>query len=1288
MGLAHALTLFRQLVASRPVYAVKEHLAIELEFRANETVWIGIDDPGLAALLPAGAVLLDAVIAEGGLPTVRENAGFEDGKGTFSGGQIQILDDVGNSFANIVADKLTNNRALVKSTVRIYIWPFGQNLNTDRDLQYTFQVYDDSFQDNVWTLDCADIQRGLDTEIFTEQSWRMKSNLAAGDDWLAITAAQDELDGRTFTFERRENASDAAGLTVGYLWLESGDNVEIVSHTGLVWDNARGEAGFNLHQRGRFQSVDQAWDADEEKEPNNRQEIVHYPYYEEDRSNLYRLHATGFTHDGRTLEKQVDNAGVDAKWINSPALASFASNEILQVGNPSEQTALEFIESELMAFAPGVTTVDKYGRLKPVRLITSGDTSPSTVTLNERNIISYGEFKTETANVATTVGIKWGQSLLDRDLFLRPVYWFDPTAEDRNQNEEIETYTSRTYRTGFHTEGSIRRTAGAMYDRHVDPYKSLSLELDFGYRWVPLGARIHIEHDDIIDYDNGTASGAPINRDMTLIGKTVDLNNRTLQVKLAGWSDKSEDHFAASLPQLPESFFNDGNKIDIATIPGINISGGVATGNVTIDLTETYYHLGDLRLQFNSVTAINRGGFRLHCRGVLIPDCDILLGGKSVYRGGQGATAGDPIGGGSNATPGDRGYFGTAEAGGSFYADVKVVNISGNFGVPAVTRVLSRPVGYEQPSARVESHRLVLTYNDGQVEGFPADGGGSGGGGTDRSRVDFQELVDIGGGDFFPQDRQQIIDGHDGAAGGAFFEFISHAGSDLGPNAKLRTNGAAVTTPPEIINGDYSLSATDRTYMAQAAAAGGEPGVISWGIDGAGTGPIFTATNCECFNGTSISEGEPWASDSFVGRRKITDGLATTDSVRHPSFTSSPRQNMYKQCASWAYIPAGENTQVKPVSQITEFLLEAFLRSDIHVTSTSAFPSNANVGDYTITQTRADSSQANPIMFRLTNSGWEPVDWNQGDALARLHLDNYRLTGRTTVRGGATRPVDFNDGDLWHEEATEITWRLYSPPGTDQVFQDKGTRLGEELHDDPNWQRTAAGESIVIGTNDPNADPINVLNRLAAQIALALVSVDGVTGDFVLAGSQNGGQQSTALSPPPTQEFIITSATEGTVNWTHPVDDVDIDGYEIHRNGSPIQQVGKTITTFAMTDLQPETEYTIAVKAFNAGSGERSTCLTDTKTTPSAGGSGFFIELTSTGLTVAGTANGGYDNGRVISLTLNDSTQLTEEVNGSGQFSFQVGSGSISNVGKSASLYINNGDALSEAQLTFTLTNT
>jgi hypothetical protein len=110
--------------------------------------------------------------------------------------------------------------------------------------------------------------------------------------------------------------------------------------------------------------------------------------------------------------------------------------------------------------------------------------------------------------------------------------------------------------------------------------------------------------------------------------------------------------------------------------------------------------------------------------------------------------------------------------------------------------------------------------------------------------------------------------------------------------------------------------------------------------------------------------------------------------------------------------------------------------------------------------------------------------------------------------------------------------------------------------------------------------------------------------NLVLAAGSSGGGDTSPPSVPGNVHASADSSTAVTVTWSASSDNVGVAGYDVFRDGTKVQTVAGSTTTFHDSGLSPSTTYAYTVDAFDAVPNTSNQSAPASVTTPSGGGGG------------------------------------------------------------------------------------
>lgn len=1251
--------------------------ALKVKLSSGQAVWFGSDER-VQSMLPPGSVWINALIAKGSLPTITISPGFKTGSGRISGAGYAILDDQ-DEFGDWLASKHINQQEVTNRTIEQYSFGPDDDFGSDprRYLQYTFQIKSISRTvSGVYRLRCQDIQRDLDVQILPERKLRLAASISATSGLIPLTLDLDEdVSNHDYRTVHAPDYDQDPGLTIGYSWLKSGDKQEIYSYTGFATTSAGGKIvrAHKVHRRGLFGTSAQEWTVGATEEDDNKQEIIHYPYYEGEPLAILQGLVTGKFPDGRAL-LDGDHGGLSAiDGIDVLSLAAASSDKRRVLRGIYKVNLKKFIEDEILKFQPGVLIPGRDGRLRYQARAVYGETTPL-ATIDETNcyLKSVGPYTLDTDLIKAVTSISWDYNPVVGE-FLKESYWSDPVAVAAHKAAGTESYESKLISSSRATEPEIKRFAGVLYDRHANGIPRLPLDVTPEQWWVPVGSPVRIKLR-VKDYVNGSGLVRDIDRVMMIVGSTHNQSKSKMTWQLAGTIDRATDLFAAR-PALSEEAYLEGAKL-LSEAPGVIVRpDGHFGGTPVLAKGQKYAHIGPATLDadFSPIWTGSGSGFEFWVRGILLIAANIDLAGEGRAGGAAGEAGSlnlfDPVPGGAFDCR-DRWFHGRISG-----SDGDNNVVTGAVYVNQRTITSTPPADYG--TAPKSSVRLSLSANDGRLQGLYSDLSGSGGHGGGKSYS--RGYLGNGGGPLIGQAVNYTeADGGAGANGGGDCTLVSFPGSDFIGSGSVNTSGddapyAGLWTP---------AGGSSDTELARASGSPGMPGGLQWAIDGAGTRPTITSGNFIANVGAVTLAGVT------APENPVNDKNGRHDTY-HSRYLPVASQSLWTAAHDVQHIPAAAAVQEDTIPGVFGSLAISRQRDGaiklITTNSSTVPPSDGLPGDMAIWDVALAGTNPEPPAWIMDDSfTWQPIDWLTAPTDYATLLFINRNYGGTESILSPTRPVGKPAGTHWLNESDGTEWILGETEADDVLFRDKGVPVGIELLNNGNF---AEGDRDYIFTRDADLQPVNVLNQLATQIVDAFISHSEIEGEYVPA--QSGVAVPEAPGPVQSMQVFVLSDTEARIIWQQGSDTTGVVSQEVIIDGTDIREsVG---SPYLVTDLTPGQTYLFGVRNISAAGGvsavvDRSVQMTDGAAPVGQRG----IVLSDQGRTVAGSA---YENdasvviasGRTINLTLNDSTVIgPETVGANGAFSFTVSSAHDANLNKTATIYTNNGSDATKSTITFT----
>lgn len=1151
----------------------------ELEITSGQIIYLVSDDEA-RAMLPANAVLIDAVLAEDGLPTITETPGFASGKGVASGGTYTFLDDKG-ALTSWLAEKNANGESVTNAILRQYTFDAfdGAALQAGREaaLRYTFQIKDHRslLNGGVHEFVCKDIRRDLDVEIFPDRGWRLARSISTNvaDIEVHFTTSQrpgetpaQYLDRNQWVFEHGPDYLQDPNETIGYALIEEGERREIMSYTGVVGTNVR---RLQIAERGLFGTQVQEWTVPDGAEQSSKPKIRHYPYYEEDPLALASAIMLGVTPDGRDMPDG-DCVRIDPRYVDE---ASFSTGDTARrtVRLPDKVKAQNFIESQLLTFVPGVMLPNEQGALEFVPQQTYGDIGTA-ASVNDTNVVADQdiEYVQDASELAMPISILW-----DKDPFSgkynQQTIWDDPAAIQRNRTADPKTYKADTLSTGHTTESGLQRLAGIMFDRHHDPIPRIpNLRVLRSLWWVPVGSVVQVDLK-VQDHVNGSGIPIDLSRPMRIIRRTFNQNAREMTWDLAGALERAQE-IVSSEPAVTREMIL-ANAIELKNVTGVTVSAaGVYSGQPSLVLGQKYAtvdHAPVLSSNFRPVFVGNGGDFEWWTELPYTIACHINL------------TANGNRPGGAGGQSGSKNYFDSRPAGGVHI--LEYYNRYNSRGRILNSRRLSSTPPKRHARARHLAIRPQLSVRNGVVTGWPADLSGSGGDGgsetTRHQRAAFSGNDIDGNPRTVGLPRTTKVNGRAGGKGGGGCKLLGPPGSGFGAGGKITTSG-----------GDAEQVTVALENVAwKSSGAGGRRGAVLFAVNGSGTLPQVNGDRLKAFNGRTFERG----------RQLPQERMRHSGDMWRSYYGTEARQNLWASSYDIQVIPPIAVTQESiftiysdPLTAILALQRDGIIK--LIPTTSRVAPSDGNRGDFAIAQQDIDNlDDPEPPGFLLNTDGaWEPLDWPSLNNVYRLLLESNRKGGGDKIISQVTRPQNQHP-NLWHNPDTGVVVRLleFGPP--DELVYAAGSPVGDNLLIDPEFTDYA------VNVPTWNAFEVNSGGPFLLPVYQPFNTVGGIDS-----GGDDGSGGSFDLDAPPS----VTATAGGSgiaVQINTPGDLSRISAFELRRSpafASGVVTIQKGQSTYYVdTTTSAGTRYTYSARSINQSTSQRSADTSSAATLATAG---------------------------------------------------------------------------------------
>jgi hypothetical protein len=1274
--LTAAITQFGDEPTPVPQLIAEPRHAVRITFAPGQQVWVISHDDVLPYITPGASVLKTKLLDEP-LPNLNRSAGFDTGKATITSPVYRFV-DVDDELTALFADKNVNGYGSYNRLIEEWHVEKDTQIATPGGLvrdtimpKYTGIIQDHSRLYNIVEIETADISRGLDDEIFEPLKWNLRSGITATQTTIPTTLPVDQIADYQALFQHANWYLADPGVTIGYARIDS--TGEIFSYTGFV--NQAGIATFTGVTRGVLRTVKSAVDVPINTEPQKRPSISEWIVIDEPATDFVKALIVGHTSTFRYLPKHW-SAHKGTRWVFGFSFAKYATPLRFQFQNPGKVKCRDFFEREILTYMGAVLTINGAGQLVWTSRARPVDSDAGSLVLDPSNCVEGNELvlRHVKSDIHPSFKINFDYDAI-ADKYLSPYLYRDIESEEHNGIEpgkRVKEFSSKGLHSGIHTSTQIQKLVATFGDDYF--YEKLSLTIESFINDIPLGSLVTVDFPNVKDDASGTADAEPLKRTMLVTASSESRQKRTTTYTLSGsLYVQSTRQASQRLHNMEVSEYRRG-KTNIATLPGISISNGIATGNITLQMGKHYYYVDSAEagtgLEFSqnlNVTVTGSGPMLgIWVFGPFDCKTTIDLTAKSGHAAGIGQTQN------TRATNGVPGYVLTSRSSGSIQVDsVYSTFLSSNETIynRAGFVVSGGSRGNTTAGRYSRSPDPAIDLNNGILGGLPSDmGGTSGAGGPMSTYYDSARQPQSVAGSTGTVPSTQYINGSNGGVGGGSLLTVSW-GFSLTGNGKV------------ILDGGDSGAVNSYTYSGQTIYGGvggpGGPGVILSVIDGNHPYPVFTATNVIARFGNANLPGI-----GVYGNSRHRDDGEYCSPLR-----PTGRFNEFQSCTRVAYTPEPENVQQRS-SAIDEFF-ENQRDGRVRMFIADSDPSNANPGDMRITQLAVDSNASNPPFRVLTREGWR--DFVRGvddfeyvyDAL----ISGQREYGSVEIIASATRPQGKPDGTIWYNTVTKTEWLLYEN-SDDVLLRENGVPQGENLIDDLSFARSLAGENLWLFTRDSTVAPINVRNP---SVATDVVDGGG-TSTTVGITLSDAGRTVAGVAYQNDGGGVIVAGRGGTVTLN--------DGAQL---SFTVGSGGAFSVTFPSSE-DDNLGLQGSIYTSNSGAGTEAQLnfvyqLDGTGGVPSTGGdtddgggggggSTSGITLSDAGRTVAGVAYANDGSGIIVegrggTVTLNDGTVGNFTVGANGSFSVTFSSAHDNNLGLQASVYTANAASGTDAQLNF-----
>jgi len=1161
-----------------PTLDAKPWRALEFDFGVGQAVWAVADEESIP-FLPAGSSVLPARLLT--VEDYTRNCGFLSGRATYTKPTYELIDK-DHSFSNFIADKALNGVGSLNQIVREYEWDSNTQLPTwagDGGFRllakgtWFFRNHASVNYSTIVKVECQDINRNLDQEIFNPLQWTIAEPLSTISTTLVTTISPDDFindpDRYWRPFEHGAHYHHQPNQTGTFIRLDSTGSDSLDKE--IVWGSAMRVDGSSVVidiERAQRGTTRQAVPIESGTELANGPRADEWICLQENDTTMFELAVTGMAGTRRLPDHW---SAHQLGFANAYSAAFHSTGFQLEFEGLQKMTAKQFLENKVLKHGPAVAPVNGRGQLVYTPIVVPTDDNAGDIVLDESN-----------CNVSSAMTLYHKKENIHSEIELK--YDFDAQSERAGDNyrsiERNISLESRSFNkidkkktieldglhSGIHTGPQIQKLAGIHGDANY--FELLEISVESFVNDIALGSLVSVQFKTNIVIDDAIGGGVagPLNRTFTVISATENRDTRTSTYQLIATLQRAQDFYAGVKPYNiePEVYMEDAT--DLAPM--------IASGTIDLVCGEKYYYhntasptnLAPVPASVNVNVTGSGGDPQIWAFGFLDWSPDINLTGLSGNTGGTGETSTMP------ATEGIVGAFGGLTSTGGMRASRSyrsVNNGTTSFGNQDIT--IFKESYFNATSETFNGQRrgystfpnTVLSVTDGRLGGLPADLSGSGGVGgpivtlTDPNRDTNGPVNTV------------VIEGGDGGDGGEGLMIVCHG---------MAMRGRVITSGNDAAFARFE-GFSDQSF-SQSRGGGGDSGGLLVIVDGDHPRPLFDETNFIANTG-----------DNQVGTRRPL-GRMPIDASRPIAPANGPEQvNLWQSRLKILYTPETGTLQELPATgSIPEFLSRQ-LDGKIKVHIGDFDPSNANQGDARISLAELNSGSDTPA-FRVFDpenplsdaNGWRDYDYDTETSRV-LYLSNFanlRDGGGDTTFTSPTRPTG-QDGNLWHNENTGTIVRLLDGGPPDELVYSGEAQVGSNKYRDGTLSRMAAGEVTWIYTDDLDEMPEFPPETIGQNI----VTAGGV--NFSLSAVQN-------------LQVFVYSDTQVELIYSTPATALSegITGYEIYQDNALIDTV--TGGSKLVTGLSASTEYRFGVRSVD-GVGGRSMDVEDTIFTqpPSSG---------------------------------------------------------------------------------------
>lgn len=762
------------------------------------------------------------------------------------------LVDVESAVTDAIRAHYFDDEGLRGREVKFYVGYEGFGFS-DFVLFTTQIVVSDEVDKGIYSIQCRDITRETNKEIFKPVATTLRLSVTASDTTIPV--------GDTSDFELIAHGSsytDAPNQTVGYFRLED----EVIRYTGKTANSFTGCTRGILNTVAKPHAISDT--ASQDRQP----KVEEYIYLEMPGPKLAYAILTGSIYGTANTLPDHWHLGVDSVYVRVNDFLNIGidlwdtSNDsnslVLRFEGLKAQDGKRFVDREIYLLLGCFSPVYANGALGLRRMSPLISGASPAITLTESQILEISGLEHDGESMHNQFRINWAWDTLADD-YIRESRYVDAASIEVHQKSSLLTYEFRGLHGERHTDITIAQRLASIRDRYSTPPERMSVTLFGSFNRIEVGdvVRIKLTEETLRDYALDTAD---FNRSFEVHQQTYDAAEGRVSLELFGstYRIQAEPPVISDFHALPDTWYtSEGTALStVLTIVGNVVQAGSYTINGATTATASgaiFYHNADLTIADGANITIT-GNVQLRIKGFLQINGDV--------NGSGGGLAGVSDGGGAISSPisGTSGFVGNSRG----WDGLHVLNIArGLLGrTQTVSPALTR--------GRVDAVPVFeLSASGGVLSGLPTDLRGTGGG---------------PGGRFIPVSGGQTAGGA-GAAGGAGLIVVCR-GIAFGASGSIVLDGANSVAPSTV---SYF---TDT--VRPGAGGGGGPGALLILLDGSSisfpliSGKFYARGGTVPVGGTPLPARELYVFDDItLAEAAVIVGFADPDAITLSGFDYS-----------------------------------------------------------------------------------------------------------------------------------------------------------------------------------------------------------------------------------------------------------------------------------------------------------------------------------------------------------------------------------------------------------------